>query len=182
MYIYIYTYTWIYTYIYMDIYMHIYIYIYIYIIHMYIITLYLFAFLFENVTKYKLNDETTRQLKFLHYKSSTDSICICIYMHIYMIFTTEGFFEGAIESWPKWDIWTHDHWILFRCSNWLSYQAISSTHTQNQLCTATPISSFVQCHISFQLLPSSVAMFIFSRNFSWGNHTNPMYICIYIYI
>ena len=44
--------------------------------------------------------------------------------------------------------------------NRLSYQAMSSTRTQRQLCTATPISSFAQCQISFQLLPSSVATFI----------------------
>ena len=37
---------------------------------------------------------------------------------------------------------------------------MSSTRTQSQLCTATPISSFVQCHISFRLLPSSVATFV----------------------
>ena len=49
---------------------------------------------------------------------------------------------------------------LFRCANLLSYQAMSSTRTQSQLCTATPILSFVQCQISFWLLPSSVAMFI----------------------
>ena len=29
---------------------------------------------------------------------------------IYMVFTTEGFFEVAIESWPEWDL-NHDHWI-----------------------------------------------------------------------
>ena len=23
---------------------------------------------------------------------------------IYMVFTTEGFFEVAIESWPEWDL------------------------------------------------------------------------------
>ena len=34
---------------------------------------------------------------------------------------------------------------------------MSSTRTQSQLCTATPISSFVQCHITSWLLPSSVA-------------------------
>ena len=42
----------------------------------------------------------------------------------------------------------HNYWILFRCSNWLSYQAMSSTCSQSQLCTATPISQFhvfVQC-------------------------------------
>ena len=37
---------------------------------------------------------------------------------------------------------------------------MSSTRTQNQLCTATPMSSFVQCQVSFQLLPSSAATFV----------------------
>ena len=45
-----------------------------------------------------------------------------------MVFITEGFFEVAIESWPEWD---------------LNPQPLNSV----QLCTATPISSFVQCHI-----------------------------------
>ena len=27
-----------------------------------------------------------------------------IYIYIYIVFTTEGFFEVAIESWPKWDL------------------------------------------------------------------------------
>ena len=34
-------------------------------------------------------------------------ICIYIYIYIYIIytvFTTDGFFEVAIESWPKWDL------------------------------------------------------------------------------
>ena len=48
----------------------------------------------------------------------------------------------------------------FRHSNRLSYQAMSSTRTQSQICTAAPISSFVQCQISFRLLPSSLATFI----------------------
>ena len=37
--------------------------------------------------------------------------------------------------------WTHDHWIPFRGSNPLRYQAMSSTHTQSKPCTATPTSS-----------------------------------------
>ena len=32
---------------------------------------------------------------------------------------------------------------------------MNSTRTQSQLCIATAISSFAQCHISFRLLPSS---------------------------
>ena len=29
-----------------------------------------------------------------------------------MVYTTEGFLEAAIESWPS-GIWTHDRWIPF---------------------------------------------------------------------
>ena len=73
-----------------------------------------------------------------------------------MVFTTEGLFEVAIESWPQWDLNQRPP-NPFRRSNRLSYQAMSSARTQSQLCTATPISSFIQCPISFWLLPSSVA-------------------------
>ena len=33
-------------------------------------------------------------------------MCIYIYIYIYvsMVFTTEGFLEVAIESWPEWDM------------------------------------------------------------------------------
>ena len=31
-------------------------------------------------------------------------IYIYIYMYIYTVFTTEGLFEVAIESWPEWDL------------------------------------------------------------------------------
>ena len=43
---------------------------------------------------------------------------------------------------------------------YLSYQAMSSSHTQSQLSTTTPSSLFAQCPISFRLLPSLVAMFV----------------------
>ena len=55
---------------------------------------------------------------------------------------------------------THDHWIPFRSSNQLNYQAISSTRTQSQLCTATTISSFLQCQVSVRSFSSSVATFV----------------------
>ena len=32
---------------------------------------------------------------------------MCMYTHIYIVyivFTTEGFLEVAIESWPEWDL------------------------------------------------------------------------------
>ena len=55
----------------------------------------------------------------------------------------------------------HNHWILFRRSNQLSYQAMSSTRTQSHFCTPNPIWSicsvsdfisafaFVSCHVYF---------------------------------
>ena len=41
-----------------------------------------------------------------------------------------------------------------------NYDFYLHARTQSQLCTATSISSFVQCPISFWLLPSSVVTFI----------------------
>ena len=55
-----------------------------------------------------------------------------------MVFTTKGFFEAAIESWPEWEL---DRRPLnrFRRSNRLSYQAMSSrTHTHTHTHTHTP--------------------------------------------
>ena len=71
-------------------------------------------------------------------------------------------------------IWTRDHWISFRRSNGLSYQPMSSTHTQSKLYTATPISSFVQGHISFWLYKylenGTARLFLsFSENKMKGN-------------
>ena len=58
----------------------------------------------------------------------------------------------------KYDIYIHTY-DLHR----LTYQTMNSTRTQSQLCIATPISSFVQCQVSFRLLPSSVATFIYIK-------------------
>ena len=63
-----------------------------------------------------------------------------LYIYLYIVFTTEGFLEVAIEVGLS-GIWTQDHWIPFRCSNQLSSQMMSSTRSQIQLCTATPILS-----------------------------------------
>ena len=56
-------------------------------------------------------------------------------------------------------------WILLRRSNRLSYQAMSSICTNGSLCTATPRLSFVECVVSFWLMPSSVTTFYFNWNF-----------------
>ena len=56
-----------------------------------------------------------------------------------------------------WVAWTHNHWIPFRSCNRLSYQAMFSTRSQSQLCTATPISSLfpvVTFHIGLWLRQS----------------------------
>ena len=90
-----------------------------------------------------------------------------------MVFLTGGFFEVAIESWPEWDL-NPRPLIPFRRSNQMSYQAISSTRTQSQLFRATPISSFVQCDISFRLLPLLLPFGYFFRLYM-------SYICL-IYI
>ena len=46
--------------------------------------------------------------------------------------------EVAIESRPEWDLNPQPLNSPLRRSNWLRYQAMSSTRTQNQLCTAFP--------------------------------------------
>ena len=45
------------------------------------------------------------------------------------------------------------------------------TPTQNQLYTATSVSSIAQCHISFRCLSLSIATFIYLK-FSADNHLN----------
>ena len=62
-------------------------------------------------------------------------------------------------------IWTHDHWFLFRLSNWLSSHVMSSTHTLIQLCTATPTSSLVLYHILFRLFAFVSRRDSFKRSF-----------------
>ena len=46
----------------------------------------------------------------------------------------------------------------------------SSTRTQSQLYTATPISSFFQCHISFRLFAFVSRHVYFDRSFLYGIH------------
>ena len=48
-------------------------------------------------------------------------------------------------------------------TDWTNYQAMSSTHTQSQPCTATPTSSFALSPISFRLLPSLATTFILTE-------------------
>ena len=54
----------------------------------------------------------------------------------------------------------YHHWRILRSSYRMSFQVMSSSRTQSQLCKATPISLFVQCKILFRLLTSSVATLI----------------------
>ena len=55
--------------------------------------------------------------------------CICNIWYSPLKYHLKGF-KVAIESWHEWDV---------RCPNRLSYQAMSSTHTQSQLYRATPV-------------------------------------------
>ena len=104
-----------------------------------------------------------KQLSFTFYLS------FLIYIYIYIYIYTYGIHHWRIlwSSYRKlawvgqWEIWTFDHWIPFKRSNRLSYQAMTSTHTQSQLSSATSISSicsvsdfilafaFVSCHVYF---------------------------------
>ena len=59
------------------------------------------------------------------------------------VFTTKAFLKVAINSWPECDL--NPQPLNFRQSNQLRCQTMSSTRTQNQLCTPPLISSFVQC-------------------------------------
>ena len=67
----------------------------------------------------------------------------------------------------------HGHWIPFRRSNLLSYQAMSSTRTKSQICTAAPISLFVQCQVSFHYpsINSPINLYI---------HTHIMYQIVWV--
>ena len=81
-----------------------------------------------------------------------------------MVFTTDEFSEVAVESWPEWDL-NPRPLNSVQTSYRLSYQAMNSTLTQSQLCTATPISLFVQCHISFRLFALVSRHVYFNRSF-----------------
>ena len=136
-----------YLYTYMHIYIHkLYIYIYIYIyIYMYIV---ICIYILVSVYVYIYTHIYT-----------CSYVCIYIYIYIYGVHHWK-ILRSSHRKLAWVGFWTHDHWIPLRHSNRLSYQAMSSTRTQSQFYTATPISSFVQCHISFRLLPSSVPTFI----------------------
>ena len=69
-------------------------------------------------------------------------IYIYIYNNLHGIHdcTTERFLEVAIESWPVWDL-NRRPLNSVQTLNRLGYQAMSSTRSQSQFCTATSTSS-----------------------------------------
>ena len=73
---------------------------------------------------------------------------IYIYIYIYGIHYWRILWSSYRKvAWVgEWEIWTLDHWIPFKRSNRLSYQAMSSTRTQGQLSSATSVSSI--CSVS----------------------------------
>ena len=46
--------------------------------------------------------------------------------YLYMVFTTEGFFEVAIESWPKWDLNARPQNSVYKFTNKCHSQTTSS--------------------------------------------------------
>ena len=62
-------------------------------------------------------------------------------MNWYMWYSPQKYFLKYLWKVRLSAVWAYDHWIPFRRYNWLTYQAMISTRSQSQLCTATPISS-----------------------------------------
>ena len=61
-----------------------------------------------------------------------------------MVFTTQGLFE-ELQKVCLSVVWTHDQWIPFGRSNWLSYKVRSSSRIQPTLYSC---SSFTACSVS----------------------------------
>ena len=80
--------------------------------------------------------------------SFTFYLSFLIYIYIYGIHYWRILWSSYRKvAWVgEWEIWTLDHWIPFKRSNRLSYQAMSSTRTQGQLSSATSVSSI--CSVS----------------------------------
>ena len=63
---------------------------------------------------------------------------------MFMVFTTEGLFQEAIEGWPEWDLNPRPlNFVQTLLPTKLSGQEFNN-RTQSQLCIAIPFSSFVQ--------------------------------------
>ena len=77
----------------------------------------------------------------------------------------------SVAEWCLSGIWAHHHWTPFTCSNHLSSHAINLTCTQGQFFTATPVSLFVQCHISFRPF-ALVSHDVYLSKCSVGNHVS----------
>ena len=64
----------------------------------------------------------------------------------------------------------HNLWIQFKRSNRLSYQAMSSSHSQSQLCRATPISSLCSVFMFHFSLCSRQSPHLLEAKSRTGNH------------
>ena len=98
-------------------------------------------------------------------------IYVCIYIYVYICMYICMYIYGIHHRRIVWSSYRKLAWVGFESmttefgSDALTDWAIKSCV---QLCTAPPISSFLQCLISFWLLPSLVTTFIY-----WsprGNH------------
>ena len=82
-----------------------------------------------------------------------------------MIITTEGFFEAAVKVGLGRN-WAHDHWILLRCSNQLSYKTMSSTQLHSEP-TLYAHSDLNPCSVSDFILAIAfgICYICFTQNF-----------------
>ena len=78
-----------------------------------------------------------------------------------MIFTTEGFLEVAIESWPEWDLNPRTLNSVQRLTE-LSGHEFNSL-SEPTLCSYFNLISLFSVQISFRSLPSSVATIALSE-------------------
>ena len=107
---------------------------------------------------------------------------------MFMVFTTEGLFQEAIEGWPEWDLNPRPlNFVQTLLPTKLSGQEFNS-HSEPTLYSYSIfiVCSVVQCQISFQLIPSTIVKFYFICIcvcvYMCICIYVYMYICIYVYI
>ena len=92
-----------------------------------------------------------------------------------MVFTTEGFFEAAIESWPKWDFKPRPH--EFNSHSEPTLYSYSNFIVCSVSCFISAV-AFVSRHVYFNLLSLLFYFIIYLNMYVYFIY---MYI-IYIYI
>ena len=101
-----------------------------------------------------------------------------------MVFTTEGLFQEAIEGWPEWDLNPRPlNFVQTLLPTEQSGQEFNS-HSEPTLYSYSIfiVCSVVQCQISFQLIPSTIAKFYWQLKCICVYVYVYMYICVYVYM